>query len=96
MNNFIRLGILTSYLVLFLVILFSQNSNIDLPGYQEFIWGMSNKAVVTLLRNSGATIKSIRKERIIINSKIELEEYPSSVNITKVFNFSNNSLYSVV
>jgi hypothetical protein len=61
-------------------------------GYQDFRWGMSRKTVESILKKQKIEIKSSDADEIVIQSRIGLDGYPSSVEIDKGFVFLNNVL----
>ncbi|MDP1675733.1 MAG: hypothetical protein Q8L88_02615 [Bacteroidota bacterium] len=75
---------------------FSQSNKTDLLGYQEFTWGSSRNTVESILKKQKSKIISSKKSEIEIESKIEINDFPSSINVTKRFFFVNNAFANVV
>ena len=98
MNRSLRtiFGLFPLFLVLGSSQSLSQNKQTDLPGYQDFKWGMSMKTVFSMLMSQKASIKEKKDEEIITDSKIELDGFPPSIDIEKSFIFLNGKLGEVM
>lgn len=79
----------------FLYVAFSQESKLDLVGYQLFKWGMSRKLVESNLRKEKTLMRISEDGEIIVESEIEFEGLLIPVKIEKHFTFFNNALAKV-
>jgi hypothetical protein len=67
----------------------------DLVGYQDFKWGMPRSTVESILKKQKVEIVSSDGDEIVIQSRIDLDGFPPSVDIKKGFVFLDNLLGQV-
>lgn len=70
----------------------SQSHKVDLSGYQDFRWGMSRKSVESILKSKKEEISHKDEDNITVQSTLQLDGFPPSIQVEKSFAFLNNAL----